>query len=73
MCQFSDALMYPKTQSIELVGDGNMQNLLIEGEVGMPAVSLTGGVLKLSNLMVCICMHTCASHICICIMCVYIT
>ena len=39
-------------QNVELVGDGNMQNLLIEGELGMPAVSVTGGTLKLSNLMV---------------------
>lgn len=37
---------------VEIVGNGNMQHLLIESIEGRPALELDGAVLRLSNLMV---------------------
>jgi len=41
-----------RNKVVEIVGNGNMQHLLIESVEGRPALELDGAVLRLSNLMV---------------------
>mmetsp|Transcript_38401 Transcript_38401/g.59931 ORF Transcript_38401/g.59931 Transcript_38401/m.59931 type:complete len:223 (-) Transcript_38401:603-1271(-) len=49
--RYRETLMI-RSKSVEIVGNGNMQHLLLESEPGQSTLEVEGGSLKLKNLMV---------------------